>query len=216
MISAVVFDFDGIIVDSERLHWAAFNRVLEPLGRSISWPEYIEIFIGFDDRDVFRNVFPERDVSGLRPLLVQKAAVFQELLEAGGAEALPGAVALIQHLAGKIPIAICSGALRSDILPVLKKLGVENAFDDIVTAEDTHISKPDPAPYRLAMKKLKITEGLAIEDTPAGIASAKGAGLKVLAVTTSHVPAHLEQADAVVDSLEGLTLEKLNRLFGEN
>lgn len=216
MISAVVFDFDGIIVDSERLHWAAFNRVLEPLGRSISWPEYIKIFIGFDDRDVFRNVFPEREVSGLRPLLVQKAAVFQEMLEIGGAEALPGAVALIQHLSGKIPIAICSGALRSDILPVLKKLGVENAFEDIVTAEDTQISKPDPAPYRLAMKKLKITEGLAIEDTPAGIASAKGAGLKVLAVTTSHVPAHLEQADAVVDSLEGLTLEKLNRLFGEN
>jgi beta-phosphoglucomutase len=213
MIKAVIFDFDGIIVDSERLHWTAFCKVLAPLGKTISWSEYVKTFIGFDDRDAFRHAVPNLGTGELQALITKKASVFQKLTQSDGAAALPGSVALIKHLSGKIPIAICSGALREDILPILGKLGVEGAFNTIVTANDTHISKPDPAPYKLAMKKLNVTSGLAIEDTPAGIASAKGAGLKVLAVTNSYSPALLTQADIVVDSLEGLTLEKLNELF---
>jgi len=213
MISAVIFDFDGIIVDSERLHWAAFNKVLEPLDRKISWAEYIKTFIGFDDRDTFRHAFPSLGKTEILKLIEKKAAAFQELLESDGAAALPGAVELIKHLSGNIPLAICSGALREDILPILGKLGIKNAFDIIVTADDTHISKPDPAPYKLAMKKLGVTSGLAIEDTPAGIASAKGAGLKVLSVTNSYPADELTQADAVIASLEGLTLQRLNELM---
>jgi beta-phosphoglucomutase len=213
MIKAVIFDFDGIIVDSERLHWAAFCRVLSPLGKTISWPEYVETFIGFDDRDAFRHALPSLGKTELTELIAKKTAAFQNLLESDGATALPGSVALIKHLSGNIPLAICSGALRADILPILKGLGIENAFDTIVTADDTHISKPDPAPYKLAAKNLGVTSGLAIEDTPAGIASAKGAGLNVLAVTNSYPPEFLTQADAIVASLEGLTLEKLNDLL---
>jgi beta-phosphoglucomutase len=262
MISAILFDFDGIIVDSERLHFKAFSAVLEPLGKSFTWPEYVETFIGFDDRDTFRTVFPElknpprpshssghpseggerlksppkegcpqggKDLS-LDELITKKAAAFQALLESDGAAALPGAVKLIQNLSGNIPLAICSGALLEDILPILGKLGIENAFDTIVTANDTHISKPDSAPYRLAAERLAVaapdgrgtrrpaastdTEfGLAIEDTPAGIASAKGAGLKVLAVTNSYEHEFLAEADAVIDSLEGLTLKAINSLL---
>jgi len=247
MIEAVIFDFDGIIVDSERLHWAAFNKVLEPLGKTISWAEYIQTYIGFDDRDAFRHAVSElhnpprpslcsshpstgRDVLespplkgcakrgvdslDLNKLIEAKAAAFQELLESDGAAALPGAVELIKALSGNIPLAICSGALREDILPILGKLGIETAFDITITAEDTRISKPDPAPYKLAMQKLGVISGLAIEDTPAGIASAKGSGLKVLAVTNSYDAEFLPQADVVVDTLEGLTLEKLNQLAG--
>jgi len=202
MSSAVLFDFDGIIVDSERLHWAAFNRVLET---PVSWEDYVETLIGFDDRDAFKHLFPMVGKNELADLIEKKAAAFQQLLESDGAAALPGAVELIQSLSGTLPLAICSGALREDILPILGKLGIDNAFDTIVTADDTHISKPDPAPYKLAMQKLGITSGLAIEDTPAGISSAKGAGLKVLAVTNSYPATALTQADSVVDSLEGLT-----------
>lgn len=213
MISAVIFDFDGIIVDSERLHWAAFNKVMKPLGKTISWPDYIQTYIGFDDRDTFRHALHGISEKDLRFIMEKKAAAFQELLESDGAAALPGAVELIKHLSGTLPVAICSGALRADILPILGKLGIEKAFNEIVTADDTHISKPDPAPYKLAMKKLGVTSGLAIEDTPAGIASAKGAGLKVLSVTNSYPAEALTQADAVVDSLEGLTLAKLNEMI---
>lgn len=213
MIDAVIFDFDGVIVDSERLHWAAFNAVMEPRGKTIAWSEYLEIFIGFDDRDAFRCAFPDLGSKELAELIQKKAEAFQELLADGGAAALPGAVELIKYLSGQLPIAICSGALREDIVPIITKLGVADVFDTIVTANDTHISKPDPAPYRLATKNLGITNGMAIEDTPAGIASAKGAGLKVLAVTNSYERSALTQADAIVDTLEGLTIEKLNELF---
>jgi len=210
MIEAVIFDFDGVIVDSERLHWAAFNAVIT---KPVSWEKYIQTLIGFDDRDAFKYIFPGISKDELEELVEKKAAAFQELLADGGAAALPGAVELIQLLSGQIPIAICSGALREDILPIIGKLGVADAFDTIVTAEDTHISKPDPAPYRLAKEKLGVETAVAIEDTPAGIASAKGAGLKVLAVTNSYDRDALTQADVIVDTLEGLTLEALNGLF---
>ncbi len=82
-----------------------------------------------------------------------------------------------------------------------------------MTADDTHISKPDPAPYRLAAKRLGVSNGLAIEDTPAGIASAKGAGLKVLAVTNSYEREFLTEADQIVDSLEDITLDGLLKLI---
>ena len=206
MISGILFDFDGIIVDSERLHWAAFNQVLS---KPISWDDYVETLIGFDDRDAFNFLFPNIGKNELEELITKKAAAFQELLESDGAAALPGAVELIRSLSGNIPLAICSGALREDILPILGKLGIENAFDTIVTADDTHISKPDPAPYRLAAKRLGVSDGLAIEDTPVGIASAKGAGLKVLAVTNSYAREFLTEADRIVDSLEGITLKEL-------
>jgi beta-phosphoglucomutase len=218
MIETVIFDFDGVIVDSERLHWAAFNKVInEP----VSWEKYIQTLIGFDDRDAFKYLFPGIGKEALDELIVKKAAAFQALLADGGAAALPGAVELIKHLSGKIPIAICSGALLEDILPIIGKLGVADAFDTIVTAEDTHISKPDPAPYSKAWKNLSekfqtletISSGLAIEDTPAGIASAKGAGLKVLAVTNSYDRDALTQADAIVDTLEELTLNQLNKIL---
>jgi HAD superfamily hydrolase (TIGR01509 family) len=212
MIDAVIFDFDGVIVDSERLHWKAFNQVLAPRGRTIPWPEYLQTFIGFDDRDTFRHALPNLGSAELSELIAQKAAAFQEQLACDGAAALPGAVALIRRLSGTLPIAICSGALRTDILPVLTMLGIENAFCTLVTADDTHISKPDPAPYRLAMQRLGISSGLAIEDTPAGIASAKGAGLHVLAVTNSYSAEFLTQADAVTGSLEGLTLDQLRQM----
>ncbi len=240
MISAVIFDFDGIIVDSERLHFAAFSKVLAPRGKSFSGEEYVETFIGFDDRDTFRTACPNISGAELNKLITEKAAAFQHLLETEGAPALPGAAELIKKLSGSIPIAICSGALREDIMPVLVSLGIDNAFDAIVTADDTHISKPDPAPYRLAMERLAVAApdgrgitrraaastdtrrpaastgvefAVAIEDTPAGIASAKGAGLRVLAVTNSYEKEALKQADRIVDSLEGLTLEKLHEIF---
>jgi beta-phosphoglucomutase len=212
MFEAVIFDFDGVIVDSERLHWAAFNKVLEPLGRTISWPEYMDVFIGFDDRDAFRHALPNPDSEQLNQLITQKAAAFQALLECGGAPALPGAVELIHHLSGQIPIAICSGALREDIVPIIQQLGIADLFDVIVTAEDTPVSKPDPAPYRLAAERLGISRGIAIEDTPAGISSAKGAGLSALAVTTSYTAEFLTEADAVVDSLKNITLEQVHQI----
>ncbi len=209
MLTAVIFDFDGIIVDSEPLHFRAFNEVLQPHGKEISWEDYCDTYIGFDDRDAFKAIFEAHrekiSSSTLKDLIRRKADVFQNYIENGEATPLPGAVELIKSIPGRLPVALCSGALKQDITPVLQKLGIDNAFSVIVTAEDTAKSKPDPAPYLLALEKLGISDGAtaaAIEDTPAGIISAKGAGLKVLAVTNSYDRQYLLEADAVTDSLE--------------
>jgi beta-phosphoglucomutase len=213
LAEAVIFDFDGVIVDTEPLHYAAFEKTLEPLGLHFTWQEYIETYIGFDDRDAFRHVFSSKgktlDQKTLHRLIGQKAAYFQETIQSG-ISAYPGVVDLLSHLhTHKYPLAICSGALRADIDPILAMLGIANYFDVIITADDVAASKPDPECYQLAFRKLQsayqnsfsIQGTIAIEDTPAGISSARAAGLLVCAVTNSYPADRLDQATFVTDSL---------------
>lgn len=226
MLKAVIFDFDGIIVDTEPLHYRAFQEILEPLGLGYCWDEYVARYMGFDDRDAFLEAFA---VSGrqlsheaLEQLIDRKARIFQEVI-ASGVTPYPGVVRLATELAGKVPVALCSGALPSDILPILSQLSLEKVFAVMVTASDVAASKPDPASYLLAVERLQTafpTHGiapsscLAIEDTPAGIASASGAGVRVVAVTNSYPADHLLRASKVIDSLDGETFATLNALVG--
>jgi len=224
MLRAVVFDFDGIIVDSEPLHYRAFQKVLEPLGAGFSWAEYIERYMGFDDRDAFREAFKVSGIAlsaeRLAELIALKASLFHEVASEG-VTAYSGVINLIKSISGTIPLAICSGALRSDIEPVLQMLSLSDLFDCMITAEDVPASKPDPASYRLVVKKLQqmfpqneitAAEAVAIEDTPAGITSAKGAGLRVVAVTNSYPLKELHSADSIVASLADMTLKDLSLL----
>jgi beta-phosphoglucomutase len=216
---AVVFDFDGVIVDTEPLHFQALRRVLEPLGIGLSWPEYVDAYLGFDDRDAFAEVFRARgrtlDGKRLKDLVAAKSGVFQDVIR-DGVRPYPGAVSLIASLhASGLPLAISSGALRSDIAPILARLGIAHCFSVVVAADDVRKSKPDPEPYSLAFAELRrahpatLSEPgkcLAVEDTPAGIRSAKLAGLRVLAVTNSFGAKDLAEADAVTSSLETVRL----------
>jgi beta-phosphoglucomutase len=226
MLSAVIFDFDGIIVDTEPLHYRAFQEVLAPLGLGYSWQNYLDLYIGFDDRDALRNAFRSGGKtladSELLKLVEEKGAVFQRIISSGAVEPYPGVVELLRALSGRIPLALCSGALPTDIDPILMRLGINGIFDAMVTAADVQSSKPDPESYALAVARLKeahphsgiIPENcLAIEDTPAGIASAVGAGLKVLAVANSYPEDELSGALLVVGSLDGVNLQSLCPLF---
>ncbi|MDZ8117691.1 HAD family hydrolase [Pontiella agarivorans] len=220
MLSAVIFDFDGIIVDSEPMHFRAFNEVLNPIDMKISWEDYCETYIGFDDRDAFREAFAQNKrkftEKEMKRLIAAKAEVFQSYIRNGDVTPLPGAVQLIKSIPVRLPVALCSGALREDIDPIIESLKIDGCFDQIVTAEDTPKSKPDPAPYILTCEKLGIDDpatAVAIEDTPAGIMSAKGAGLKVLAVTNSYDRGYLMEADAVTDSLEHVSRPQLENLI---
>jgi len=210
---AVIFDFDGVIVDTEPLHYAAFQRTLEPLGLHFTWEEYVETYIGFDDRDAFRYAFSSHGTplspETLHGLIEQKALFFAEVIRSG-VSAYPGVLDLISHLhEHKSPLAICSGALRSDIDPILSMLGISDYFDVIVTADDVAASKPDPECYQLTFQRLQSAHQysftkdstLVIEDTPAGITAAKAAGLTVCAVTNSYPAARLDQATFVTESL---------------
>jgi beta-phosphoglucomutase len=217
---AVLFDFDGILVDSEPMHYRAFTQVLDPLGMGFPWKEYVEIYMGFDDRDAFREAFRAKGIDleekNLAKLIAAKSRAFQDGIRKG-VTAYPGAVPVIESLyaAGR-PLALCSGALRSDIDPILARLGVARRFGVIVSADDVRRSKPDPESYELAFARLSercaifLTvpeKSIAVEDTPAGIRSAKGAGLRVLAVTNSYGAGELAEADWIADSLESVRFE---------
>jgi len=215
--AAVIFDFDGIIVDTEPLHYQAFQKVLTPLGLGFSWQEYVDTYMGFDDRDAFIEVFAAKGKSVALPelhnLIDHKANIFQQVIR-DGVTAYPGVLGLINRLhQERIPLAISSGALLCDIIPILKTLNIADCFDIIVTADDVTKSKPDPECYRLAFEKLishfpsiplSPAKTIAIEDTPAGITSAKSAGLQVIAVTNSYSRNIISEATFVVESLEEL------------
>jgi beta-phosphoglucomutase len=218
---AVIFDFDGVIADTERLHFDTFRKVLDPQGISFTWEEYVDRYMGCDDRDAFRKAFRlagrDLDDRQLAVLIKAKSRAFQERIREG-AQTYPGALGLIRSLhASGIPLAVCSGALRNDIDPILSGFGVACCFSAIVSADNVRKGKPDPEGYIAAFRELtraypsKVTSTsscLAVEDTPDGIKAAKFAGLKVLAVTNSYPAEALSRADYVADSLEDVGVEE--------
>ena len=220
MLQAVIFDFDGVIVDSEPWHHKALNAVLESDHIQIEWDLYQKLYIGFDDRDALKTAFKKarKHLSSkkLSERIEQKAVIFKQYAQSGELTTLPGAIQLIKSIPIRLPIGLCSGALRSDIESIITAHNIKENFRTIVTAEDTKKSKPDSAPYLLALKNLKIIEpanAVAIEDTPVGIQSAKAAGMKVLAVTTTFSAEHLTEADAIANSLENVNRKTLEDMI---
>ncbi len=227
--AAVLFDFDGVIVDSERLHFETMAEVMAGEGPAFDWDFYRENLMGLDDRGAFALLLQRAGLppapEGIRVRIARKARRFAQHAAAGRVPAFPGAVDLIRACAAAAPVGLCSGALRSDIAPVLAALGVEKCFAEQVTAEDVEASKPDPACYRLCVARLAArfphrgivpAACVAIEDTGDGIAAARGAGLPVVAVATNVAPAALRAAGAaaVVPSLAGLAPARLADLAG--
>jgi len=204
----VIFDFDGVIVDTEPIHFRAFQRVLEPLKLAFGWEEYVEDFIGYDDRDAFQAAFrrtgKELDLTTKNAMIQKKALEFRKLAMRADNLVYDGVRELIRECrdAG-FKLGICSGALAKDIQCVLGRSDLLKEFEQIITADDVKASKPDPESYQLASARLGAGAGwaVAIEDTPAGIASARSAGLSVVGVTNSHPAESLQEANRVVDSL---------------
>jgi beta-phosphoglucomutase len=214
MLEAIVFDFDGVVADTEPLHYRAFMRILEPLGRGFDYACYLRDYIGCDDRDAFRLAFAPKSLSDseLADLIRRKSAAFEAVV-AEGVTFYPGVIELINEAASALPLAICSGALRSDIDLIMSDVGdgsMLDRFAAIVTAEDVAKSKPDPASYVLAAERLGVAPAncLAIEDTPAGLASAQAAGMKTLGVATTHDITALF-ADRIESDLASVTLSQL-------
>ena len=222
--AAVVFDFDGVIVDSERLHHETMVEAMGGEGPATPWEFYHANLMGFDDRGAFAVLLERAGIAptpeAIRWRVARKAALFAQQAATGRVPALPGAVELVRACAAAGPVGLCSGALRSDIDPVLAVLGIADCFAVRVTAEDVHRSKPDPTCYRLCVDKLAAAfpgRGIApatcvaIEDTVDGIAAAQGAGIRVVAVATNLPAATLRTTGAarVVETLAGLTPDGL-------
>jgi len=220
MLKAIIFDFDGIIADSEPIHFQAFLMVTKSLGFTFDYEKYLQDFIGFDDRDAFHVMLDMAGFEGdksakIVELCAQKQLAFETLVNTG-VPALPGVLALIDEASGVLPIAIASGATQRDITLMLKPLERYDAFACIVSADDVTHSKPDPESYAMAAAQLGIEPGacLAIEDTAAGLTSAREAGLMTLGVTTTGPASALHQANRVVQTLEGIDVASLRQWYG--
>jgi beta-phosphoglucomutase len=223
VIRAVIFDFDGVIANSEPLHLAAFRGVLAEEGVTLTEEEYYARYLGYDDLGVFRAVSRDRGLSwsvGLVNDLVGRKAVHLERLEQDRSILFPGAEQAVRRLAATHPLAIASGALRAEILGVLDRAGLSQHFGAVVAAEDTVAGKPAPDPYLRAVRLLGTAIGqslaardcVAVEDSHWGLESARAAGLRTIAVTHTYPAAALGSADLVITHLDGLDLASLHAL----
>ena len=223
MIKAVVFDFDGVIANSEPLHCLAFREVLREEGIAFTEQEYYASYLGYDDIGVFRAVAAARRLTWTADhvaALVDRKAVRLEVLEREGSVLFPGAHAAITRLAASLPLAIASGALRAEILRVLNHTELAGFFRVLVAAEDTPRSKPAPDPYLRAVSLLAASieptlapgECVAIEDSHWGLESARAAGLRTIAITHTYPASSLEGADLTIDSLDALTVAAVSRI----
>jgi beta-phosphoglucomutase len=228
-IGAVIFDFNGVLVDDESVHFALFQEVLAQEGVAITEQDYHERYLGYDDRGCFeaalRDGGQSADRARLDDLIACKARRYFEVAQQG-LRYFPAAAETFRAVATRWPVAINSGALRPEIEYALRRIGCLAMVSAIISAEDTDRCKPDPEGYRLALAALRARHGasatglgipaslaasdcLVIEDSLAGIASAKGAGMWAVGVATTYDADRLRAAgaDAVIEALAIATPE---------
>jgi beta-phosphoglucomutase-like phosphatase (HAD superfamily) len=210
MITAIVFDFDGVLADSEVLHLRSYQEVLVPLGVELSRTDYFSRYLGFDDEGVFRTLGADHGLGltseDVAELIARKSVVF-EALESNADMLFTGAAQCVRRLAEQFPLGIASGALRHEIEGVLNKAGLRDCFAFIVASGDTPSSKPAPDPYlrAAALHERPPAACVAIEDSRWGIESARTAGLACVGITQTYAREELAAADRIIDSLDELS-----------
>jgi beta-phosphoglucomutase len=207
---AILFDFNGVIVDDEPLHALAFAQALQAEGHQVSERAYFERFLGLNDRELFEAYFagPQgRTASGaMQPLgwwVEAKARRYMALFEKG-VRLFDGAEDFIRAASARWPLAVVSGALQAEIEYALQRFGLRACFTCIVAAEQVQRGKPSPEGYLQARDALGVGACLVIEDAPKGIAAGKAAGMQVVALSHSCAPAALGEADLVLEGFAAL------------
>jgi len=213
LLRAIIFDFDGIIVNSEPLIMQLTQAMAAQEGWTITEEEYYHEYLALDDRGIIQHLYQRhgRPLNAARrdELLQWKMRAYAEAIR-NGLPPQPGAVDFVLNVAGEFPLAIASGSLRSEIEYLLKKLGVRDKFAVLATAEDAEHSKPDPEVFVKALGRLRevplgteesghqalrAADCLVIEDAPAGIEAAHAAGMRCLALAHSRPRNELGKAD---------------------
>lgn len=216
---AVIFDFDGVLADTEGLHLRAFQAALTPLGLPLDRDDYFARFVGLNDHDLVKAVSAGHARS-LSPadydaILSAKAREYWRQMSAGTV-LFDSAAAAIARLGARYRLGIASGSFHDEIEAILTSNKLIAGIGIIVGADDVARSKPHPDPYASAVAALGVapSRAVAIEDTPIGLASARAAGLHTIGITTSHPAARLRPADAVVAHLDEVTIDFVERLIG--
>jgi len=216
-IQAIVFDFDGVLADSEPLHLRVYQELLEPEGIHLDFATYSTKYLGFDDVGVFQQIGKDYGLllgdEEIEILVEEKSRRFEALVSSGNV-LYPGADACVRRLAAAWPIGIASGALRGEIELMLRGAGLLDRFKFIVASGDTDESKPAPGPYLRAaeLHGAPAAACVAIEDSHWGLQSARAAGMHTIAITHTYPRASLTEADAIIDSLDELTVDFVKKL----
>jgi phosphoglycolate phosphatase len=203
MAAAILFDFNGVIIDDEPQHCDALIATLAEYGCTLDRDTYYREYLGFDDRECFRFTFERlgrpADEPALLAAIERKHAHYERAIRAT-MRLVPGATEFIESAAlDGIQLAIVSGALRREIELVLDLAGLRPHFSEIVAAEDVSACKPDPQGYNRARAALELAPHrcIVIEDSLPGLAAARGAGLRCAMLATSHAEEACEGADVV-------------------
>lgn len=227
MIRAFLFDFNGVIADDETPHLHCFQKALVEAGLTLSKEDYYGAYLGMDERTCTRMLLQERDgtcdETEVSRIGERKADLFRAHTVRYKPPLFPGVVEFVKAAGRRYRLAITSGGRRRQIEEALAGTAIEFDFEVIVSAEDCPIGKPDPTIYVITRERLNArpasdrnitsSECLVLEDSLAGIRSAKAAGMWVIGVATTYPIDKLHEADSIVSSLEGLTPETaINRL----
>ena len=216
-IAAIVFDFDGVLADSEPIHFRVYRELLAQSGIALTNEDYCSKYLGFDDEGAFRQMAADNRLllgdEEIELLIAEKARRFEAIVS-GTNVLFPSAVPCVERLGAIWPLGIASGALRADIDLMLKGAHIANRFRFIVAAGDTDATKPAPDPYLRAAELHEVPPPacVAIEDSHWGLKSAKAAGMRTIAVTHTYPREALGEADCVVDSLDEITGMLIDRL----
>jgi beta-phosphoglucomutase len=216
-ITTVVFDFDGVIADTEGLHLRAFQDVFEQHGWQLDERTYFDQYLGYDDVGLV-VAFGRAHALALTPadvhgLVDAKTQLFASYLEAGEV-IFPTAPACIGRLSVAYSLGIASGALKVEITSILQAANLLDRFPVIVAADDVTACKPAPEPYLKAAEALGVEPSrcVAIEDSPAGLAAAKAAGMRTIGLTTTSPRHLLTDADLILDGLHQISAETVAKL----
>jgi HAD superfamily hydrolase (TIGR01509 family) len=224
MLRAILFDFDGTIALSEPLHFAAFSETLVERGVSLPQALYYQRYLGLTDAEGLERMlddFGRADLHAEAPALLHRKAEIMAQKIAAGVPLCPGVTSFVADAAQRVALAIVSGARRAEIDWVLEHAGLHPFFPLILAAEEIQRGKPDPEGYRIARMRLRERVGglgpeqcLVVEDSPKGIAAARAAGMRVIALPHTCPVEALRSADRIYasyDEIEWRELESLCR-----
>jgi beta-phosphoglucomutase len=205
-VRGIIFDFDGVLVDSEPIRFKAGALALAEIGVSLTWERFLTDWLGRTDEAGLRDILGDRYEAEGRGIVPRRNALYEARLD----EVPPFADAarLLGRLPRGIRLAVATGSRRIEVERILARLGWLRQFRTLVTAEDYRRAKPAADPFLTAARGLDLPPPscLVVEDSPAGVAAAQAAGMPVVAVDRGRVPAGLDQATWMVKELEALTI----------
>lgn len=203
---AIVFDFNGTLSDDEPLLYAVYAELFAEHGRPLSEQAYLEELAGNTEEEIILRWLGRVDEAIVRARIDRYVERARD-----GSTVTEDVRAAVRLAAGRVPVGIVSAATREEIDAVLDAAGLSELFALVVSSEDVTRGKPDPQPYELAVERLGLpaADVIAFEDTEAGVASAKAAGLHVVGVTRTLGAERLAQADRLVAHIDAAAIADL-------